>query len=141
LLSPEHAIGARPLPTPRVDTFVSRNKLREQEEEDPLTPLPELADLPPGFVPAPVYGPGSSTDELHHPTARAYARGAPRYQAAPVPDGVEYPPSPLQSMARTPNVIGKPQVREDGAPLSPLSVSSGLFSLKSRLPWRRNTTK
>jgi hypothetical protein len=134
LLSPDHAM--RPLPTP-----VSRNKLPEREEEDPLTPLPELADLPPGFVPAPVYGPGSSTDELRHPTTRSYARGAFRYEAAPVPDGIEYPPSPLQNMARTHNVTGKPQVREVAAPLSPLSVSSGLFSLKSRLPWRRNTTK
>jgi hypothetical protein len=139
MLSPEHAM--RPLPTPTMDTFVSRNKLPEREEEDPLTPLPELADLPPGFVPVPVYGPGSSTDELRYPTARAHARGAHRYEAAPVPDGVEYPPSPLQNMARTPNVTGKPQVPEVGAPLSPLSVSSGLFNLKSRLPWRRNTTR
>ena len=133
---------------PTMETFSARNKPQptppqHRHEERPLTPLPDLADFPLGFVPAPVSG-ASSTDELRHPTARAHARGALRYEAAPVPDGIEYPPSPLQDMARARSMPGKAlvaQVREGEAPLSPLSVSSGLFGLKSRLFSRRNAAK
>ena len=141
LLSPEHAM--RPLPTPTMESFVSHNKRQQRQEEHPHMPLSEFADLPPGFVPASL-GPGSSTDKLRHPTNRAHARGAPRYEAAPVPDGVEYPQSPLQDMARAQIVTTKAaaeQMRDVEAPLSPLSISPGLFGLKNRLPWRRNTTK
>ncbi|KAI0255197.1 hypothetical protein BJV78DRAFT_1279415 [Lactifluus subvellereus] len=147
LLSPEHA--EHPLPMPTIETLVARNKPQptppqQRHEERPLTPLPDLADFPPGFVPAPASGPSSSTDELRQYATRAHARGTPRYEAAPVPDGIEYPPSPLQDVARARSIPGKAiaaQVREGEAPLSPLSVSSGLFNLKSRLPWRRNTAK
>ena len=143
LLSPEHAV--RPLPMPTMETLVARNKPQptpphHRQEDRPLTPLPDLADFPPGFVPASETGAASSTDELHQPITRAHARGTPRYEAAPVPDGFEYPSSPLQEMARARTMPGKVITTQGEAPLSPLSVSSGLFGLKNRL-WRRNATK
>ncbi|KAI0294273.1 hypothetical protein B0F90DRAFT_1821376 [Multifurca ochricompacta] len=188
LLSPEHAERSLPMPMSiTTDPFVvtSRNKpqpplpqphprslsssssppppLAQPPSDVPLTltPLPELADLPPGFVPPPTtLGPSLTDSEprRHRRPARSHththththARGVARYEAAPIPMGTQYPDSPLVGMdmvvVSPGSVPGKGAaamtVRGEGdTPLSPLSVASGFLSLKSRLPWRRNTAK
>lgn len=144
LLSPEHA--ERPLPLampvhiPYIDIFsASRNKPQphpprphqhaRDEQERPLTPLPELelaGLVPPGVTTTnPSSSPGASAADLHrsspYPRAYRHARsggaggggngGAVRYEyeyeAAPVPAGIQYPTSPL---------VGQPGARAGGAP-------------------------
>ncbi|KAH9162593.1 hypothetical protein EDB89DRAFT_632980 [Lactarius sanguifluus] len=181
LLSPEHA--ERPLPLampvqiPYIDIFSgSRNKPQppppqqrshrhaREEQERPLTPLPELelaGLVPPGMtVTNPSSSPGASATDLHHsaPHSHAYRHtrsgggggGGMRYEyeAAPVPAGMEYPASPLgaRPSGAPPRRRGTAptKTKEGGeAPLSPLAVASGLLGLKGRLgmPWRRNTAK
>jgi len=127
---------------PATESFRPRNKphpplpiIYQPQEDHPLAPLPELASLSPSFAPAASAG----------KPRRRHAFGGPgsAYEAAPLPDGVEYPTSPLQAVA-----YGVPENMVAGvggggpdATLSPLNVPSGFFSLKNRLPWRRNTTK
>ncbi|KAI9436170.1 hypothetical protein H4582DRAFT_458339 [Lactarius indigo] len=187
LLSPEHA--ERPLPLampvqiPYIDIFsASRNKPQPQppqqrsrrhareEQERPLTPLPELelaGFVPPGMtVTNPESSPGASASDLHHSAAPSHSHHAYRhtrngggggmryeYEAAPVPDGMEYPASPLVGQPGARPGGGAPPRRRGTAstktkeggegPLSPLAVASGLLGLKGRLgmPWRRNTAK
>lgn len=128
-----------------MEGFLPRNKpqppppLQYQQQEDrPLTPLPGLAGISPGF------GPLSGAPEAARsgePRRRAVHGPARTYEPAPVPADIEYPASPLQAVAY--GVPGKMAagVGEDDAPLSPLNVPSGFFGLKNRLPWRRNTAK
>lgn len=154
LLSPEHAERrlpiAMPVQIPYINIFSgSRNKPQppapkharggEQDQERPLTPLPELelAGL-------------ATTDAMHapHPHSRAHRHAYAQrqeYEAAPVPDGIEYPASPLVGRpARRRGTLPTKGIQKEGgdAPLSPLVVASGLSGLKGRLmPWRRNTAK
>jgi hypothetical protein len=111
----------------------------QQEEDRPLTPLPELAGISPDF--APLSDAPAAAARFGGPRRRVVHGPARTYEAAPVPAGVEYPASPLQAVAY--GVPGKMMagVGEGDAPLSPLNVPTGFFGLKNRLPWRRNTTK
>jgi hypothetical protein len=131
---------------PTIESFRPRNKpqpplpiLYQQQEDRPLAPLPELASLSPSFAPLS----GAPAASAGKPRRRnAYGPGH-AYEAAPLPDGVEYPTSPLQAVAY--GVPGKMVSSVGGggpdATLSPLNVPSGFFGLKNRLPWRRNTAK
>lgn len=145
LLSPEHA--ERPLPMPTMENFIPRNKpslpplphqQQQAQDERQLAPLPELADLSPGFAPEPHYHP-----YLQHPARMHGANQYFSYETAPVPAGIEYPASPLQAVA--PGKPGKTMTMggvgmgEANVPLSPLSVPSGggFWGLKSMLTRRR----
>lgn len=130
---------------PPMESFHLRNKPQppppfqyQQQEDRPLTPLPELAGISPDF--APLSG-APAAARSGEPRRRAAHGPARTYEAAPVPAGIEYPASPLQAVAY--GVPGKmvAGVGEGDAPLSPLNVPTGFFGLKNRLPWRRNTTK
>jgi hypothetical protein len=160
-----------------MDNF-SRNKPRpnppqEEQQQQPLAPLSELAGLAPDFAgtlpPALVTNAGKESRSRRHTRSHAHSNSsAPRhanvYESAPLPDGIEYPPSPLQQTAGgvmrglppVPVPIPVPISRSErmmmGEPQSswsPLSnndnvpPSSGFlgFGLKGRLPWRRNTAK
>jgi hypothetical protein len=140
LLSPEYA--ERHLPMPTMESFHPRNKpqppppLQYQQQEDrPLTPLPELAGISPSFPPL---SGASMAARSGEPRRRAAHGPARMYEAAPLPAGIEYPASPLQAVA-----YGVPENMVAGVGESdvPLNVPSGFFSLKSKLPWKRNTTK
>ena len=120
-----------PVQIPHINIFSSRNKPhppapKQQQEERPLTPLPELelAGLSPDL----------HRQHHHH---QSHAQGG--YEAAPLPEGIEYPASPLVGGAKP-----RRRAKDSGEPpLSPLVVATGLSGLKERLmmPWRRNTTK
>ena len=154
-----------------MDSFFSRNRQRPkppllQEEQQPLPPLPELADLAPDFAGAPpsalVTNAGRESRSRRH--ARSHS-SAPKhaYEAAPLTAGIDYPASPLQRNSSrvtrglpappvpvpipVPMSMSEKMLMGDGQPpLSPLSnhvpPSSGFLGLglKGRLPWRRNTT-
>lgn len=158
-----------------LDNFMSRNKPRpkppqEERLQQQLAPLPELAGLATEFggvqPPALVTNAGkesrsrrSTRSHAHsrsHSAAAAAARYGYAYEAAPVPDGIDYPASPLlqQTGPPVPGPIPVPTSRSErmlmgGDALSPLSSinnvppSSGFLGLglKGRLPWRRNTAK
>jgi len=124
---------------PMMENFIPRYKPQPQlphqppQDDRPLTPLPELAGIVPGF--APFSGPPPATiDGSRHPPRM---RGASRYpyEAAFVPVGIEYPPSPLQAMA--PNLSGKMTAGADEDTL-PQSNPSGFWN---KLRLRRNTVK
>ncbi|KAI0060909.1 hypothetical protein BV25DRAFT_1917459 [Artomyces pyxidatus] len=110
LLTPDHA--HRPLPAP-----VSPRT---------LTPLPEFAELPPGFVPM-----GSSSSNAS--SAAPYTRSrTPAYEAAPIPSDVHYPASPIAQAKDEP-------VEGELAPLSPLASTGFLGFVPKKFGWRRNT--
>jgi len=133
LLSPEHA--ERSLPMSIMENFISHNKpqppLPHQllQEERPLTPLPELD----GIAPLSGAPPASTGGSRRQARARAASRYP--YEAAFVPVGIEYPPSPLQAMAQ--DFSGKMIAGADEDAL-PQSNPSGFWS---KLRLRRNTVK
>lgn len=169
LLSPEYA--ERSLPMSIMDTFFSRNKQKpkppipQEEQQQSLPPLPELADLAPDFAGAPpsamVTNAGRESRSRRHARSRNSApKHANVYEAAPLPAGIDYPASPLQRNASrvtrdlpappvpvpipVPMAMSEMMMMRDGQPLSNDIVppSSGFLGLglKGRLPWRRNTT-
>ena len=169
LLSPEHA--ERSLPISIMNTFFSRNKpnpkppMPREGQQQPLPPLPELADLAPDFAGAPpsamVTNAGRESRSRRHARSRSSApKHANVYEAAPLPDGIDYPASPLQQNAGrvtrglpappvpvpipVPMPTSEMMMMDDAQPLSNDVVppSSGFLGLglKGRLPWRRNTT-
>lgn len=137
----------------------------QEEQQQPLPPLPELADLAPSFAGAPpsamVTKAGQESRSRRH--ARSHSSGpkhANAYEAAPLTAGIDYPASPLQQNASrvtrglpappvpvpipVPMATSEMMMMRDAQPLSNDVVppSSGFLGLglKGRLPWRRNTT-
>lgn len=136
-----------------------------EEQQQSLPPLPELADLAPGFpgaLPsAMVTMAGQESRFRRH--ARSHS-SAPKYtnayEAAPLPVGIDYPASPIQQNAGrvtrglpappvpvpvpVPMPTSEMMMMRDAQPVSNDVVppSSGFLGLglKGRLPWRRNTT-
>jgi hypothetical protein len=131
----------------------------QEEQQQPLPPLPELAGLAPDFAGAPpsamVTKAGQESRFRRH--ARSHSsdpRHANPYEAAPLPDGIDYPASPLQRNAGrvmrglpappvpVPMPTSEMMMMGNVQPLSNdvAPPSSGFLGLKGRLPWRRNTT-
>jgi hypothetical protein len=166
LLSPEHA--ERSLPISIIDTFFSRNKpkprIPQEEQQQALPPLPELADLAPDFAGGPpsamVTNAGKESRSRRHARSRSSApKYANPYEAAPLPVGIDYPASPIQQNASrvtrglpvrpvpapipVPITMSEMMMMGDGQPQNDaVPPSSGFLGLglKGRLPWRRNTT-
>lgn len=150
-----------------MDTFFSRNKSKpkrpipQEEQQQALPPLPELADLAPDFAGAPpsamVTNAGRESRSRRHARSRSSApkHGNP-YEAAPLPAGIDYPASPIQQNASrvtrglppvpvpipVPIGMSEMMMMGDEQPQDDAVPSSGFLGLglKGRLPWRRNTT-
>ena len=159
------------MPISIMDTFFSRNKpkpkppMRQEVQQQPLPPLPELAGLAPDFAGAPpsamVTKAGQESRFRRHARSHSSApKHANAYEAAPLPAGIDYPASPLQQNASrvmrglpappmpapipVPMSMSEMMMVGNAQPLSNdmMPPSSGFLGLglKGRLPWRRNTT-
>lgn len=167
LLSPEYV--ERSLPKSIMDSFFSRNKpkprppIPQEERQQALPPLPELADLAPDFAGAPpsamVTNAGKESRSRRHARSRNSApKHANPYEAAPLPVGMDYPASPIQQNASrvmrglpappvpvpipVPMAMSEMMMMDDAQPQNDaMPPSSGFLGLglKGRLPWRRNT--
>lgn len=133
LLSPEHAHNPLPAKDLPIRAFTTDAAGRGRT----LPPLNEFTNFPAQFVPAPSSSSTTSASghRRHRSRSKTPARAA--YEAAPVPDGMEYPASPLVQIA-VPEKYSPPRV-DELPPLSPLA-GEGFLGFAGKIPRRRYTS-